>query len=116
MIEKVKRGEIVLIDLSGAQYNEQCSSRPAIVIQNDVGNYYSPTTIVIPLTSKSKKKLPTHVEIKSGNETGLKEKSIALCEQVRSVDKRRIIKKLGKINNDVLSDVFRAYVANFGEI
>ena len=116
MIDNIKRGEIVLVDLSGAQFNEQGYSRPAIIIQNDIGNRYSPTTIIVPLTSKVKNDLVTHVEIRGNRRTGLKETSTALCEQVRTVDKRRIIKKIGKIDNMILSKIYDAYKASFGEL
>lgn len=88
----VRYGDIFLIDFDGAKHSEQGGIRPAIVVQNDVGNAHSPTILVAPLTIKNKKYLPTHLEITPA-ESGLKEISTALFEQVRVADKRRIIKK-----------------------
>lgn len=116
MINDIKRGEIVLVDLSGALYSEQGSSRPALVVQNNMGNQFSPTTIIVPMTSKIKNNLPTHILIESNEYTGLKEESTAMCEQIRTIDKRRIIKKIGKVDDVTLSQVFNAYKASFGEL
>ena len=88
-----KRGDIVLADLGNAVGSEQGGVRPVLVTQNDVGNKHSPTLIVAPITSKYKKKLPTHIQI--GTECGLEVPSIALFEQTRTIDKSRVIKALG---------------------
>lgn len=114
MIE-IKRGNIVIADLNGATGSEQGKMRPVIVIQNDTGNKYSPTTIVVPLTSKKKKKgLKTHVLIEKTEENGLTEDSIALCEQVRTIDKRRIKAGIGYISElSVMRDIYNGYIANF---
>lgn len=114
MVE-VKRGNIVIADLDGATGSEQGKMRPVVVIQNDIGNKHSPTTIVVPLTSKKKKKgLKTHVLIKKTDENGLTEDSIALCEQVRTIDKKRIKAGLGYISElSVMRDIYNGYIANF---
>ena len=92
----VKRGDIYLVDFGKAQGSEQGGIRPAVIVQNDIGNKYSPTTIVCPLTSKAKKEMPTHVHLSSYDGT-VEKPSVALCEQIQTTDKTRLIKKLGEI-------------------
>lgn len=95
---KVKRGDIYLADLSDANGSEQGKIRPVVVIQNNRGNKYSPTTIVACLSSKvySKHYLPTHYLLPEG--LGLKYKSMVMCEQIRVLDKGRLIKKITKLD------------------
>lgn len=88
----MKRGEIYFIDLAGGLGSEQTSKRPCVVVQNNVGNKYSPTTIVIPLTTKNNSRtLPVHVEIKKEDfvspEKAIEKESLALCEQIRTISK-----------------------------
>ena len=111
----VERGNIVIVDLAGATGSEQGKMRPVVVIQNDIGNRHSPTTIVVPLTSKLKKKgMKTHVFIEKTKENGLSEDSVALCEQVRTIDKSRIKTKIGKISDlATMKNIYNGYVANF---
>lgn len=98
-IEKmIHRGEIYLIDLDNQVGSEQSGVRPAVVIQNETGNMYSPTTIVCPLTSKSKSMSATHVELTTTDADILRD-SIVLCEQMRVIDKSRIKKRLGEVKN-----------------
>ncbi len=94
---KVKRGDIYLADLSDANGSEQGKVRPVVVIQNNRGNKYSPTTIVACLSSKvySKHHLPTHYLLPEG--LGLKYKSMVMCEQIRVLDKSRLQKKIATI-------------------
>ena len=92
------RGEIYLVDLNGRVGSEQGGSRPAVIVQNDVGNTHSPTTIICPLTSKNKNMAATHVSLLP-EDAGVKQESIVLCEQICVVDKARIKKKLGRITN-----------------
>lgn len=94
---KVKRGDIYLADLSDANGSEQGKVRPVVVIQNNRGNKYSPTTIVACLSSKvySKHHLPTHYLLPDG--LGLKYKSMVMCEQIRVIDKSRLQKKIATI-------------------
>lgn len=99
---KIKRGEIYYADLTTSESGSSVQSgrRPVVIIQNDVGNAYSPTTIVVPLTSKNKRRdLPTHVKVKANKETGLRCDSIALLEQVQSIDKDRLKTRVGMIRN-----------------
>ena len=106
----VKRGDIFYADLSPVIGSEQGGIRPVIIIQNDIGNKYSPTVIVAAITSQiNKAKLPTHVEI-SSEEYGLNRDSVILLEQIRTLDKKRLKEKIGhmtevdmkKVNNALL--------------
>ena len=106
----VKKGDIFYADLSPVIGSEQGGIRPVIIIQNDIGNRYSPTVIVAAITSQiNKAKLPTHVEI-SSEEYGLNRDSVVLLEQIRTLDKRRLKEKIGhmtdtdmkKVNNALL--------------
>lgn len=95
---KVKRGEIYLADLSDASGSEQGKVRPVVIIQNNRGNKYSPTTIVVCLSSKiyTKHNLPTHHLLPE--DIGLKYKSMVMCEQIRVIDKSRLLKKIGTVS------------------
>ena len=105
----VKRGDIYYADLRPVVGSEQGGIRPVLIVQNDIGNKFSPTTIVITLTTKTKKSnIPTHVDIHSDEYNGLKEDSIALCEQFRTIDKKRLKDKVGSVDNDTLTDVLNA--------
>ncbi|HAR84511.1 MULTISPECIES: type II toxin-antitoxin system PemK/MazF family toxin [Clostridium] len=96
----IKRGDIFYADLSPVVGSEQGGIRPVIIIQNDVGNRYSPTVIVSAITSQiNKAKLPTHVEI-SSEEYGLNKDSVVLLEQVRTLDKRRLKEKIGHMTDE----------------
>jgi len=96
----IKRGDIFYADLSPVVGSEQGGIRPVIIIQNDVGNRYSPTVIVLAITSQiNKAKLPTHVEI-SSEEYGLNKDSVVLLEQVRTLDKRRLKEKIGHMTDE----------------
>ena len=109
----VKRGDIFLVDLTDALGSEQRGLKPAIIVQNDVGNEKSPTTLIVPLTSKKKHMQATHVEIKP--EDGTARPSEAECEQVRVADKIRLKKQVGTITNpDVLDEINRKIMVAFG--
>lgn len=98
MIKHIKRGDIFLVNLEPVIGSEQRNIRPALIIQNDVGNIYSPTTIIASMTSHihAKTKLPTHVMIhKRGR---LKQDSIILLEQIRTIDKVRLIEYVGTLS------------------
>lgn len=95
----IKRGDMFYADLSPVIGSEQGGIRPVVIIQNNMGNKYSPTVIVSAITSKmNKNKLPTHIEIDS-KEFGLKSDSIVLAEQIRTIDKSRLKEKIGHIND-----------------
>lgn len=91
----VKRGEIYYVEFNNAVGSEQGGTRPVLVIQNDIGNRYSPTVIGVPLTSKAKRELPTHMSITSIDCPGLKYDSTALFEQICTFDKTRIKERVG---------------------
>lgn len=113
----IRRYDIVKADLSGAVGSEQGGIRPVLIIQNDVGNIHSCTTIVIPLTSKIKNlNQPTHTLIRSNAFTGLKEDSMVLGEQMRVISSQRIINKIGTVvDENERMEIRRVYQANFGE-
>lgn len=101
----VKRGDVFYADLSPVVGSEQGGIRPVLVIQNDIGNKYSPTIIVAAITSQiNKAKLPTHVEI-SALEYGLPKDSVVLLEQVRTIDKKRLKEKIGRFNDEMMAKV-----------
>ena len=110
----VKRGEIYYADLSPVVGSEQGGVRPVLVIQNDVGNKYSPTVIVCAVTSQmTKAKLPTHVEFARG-EAGLSRDSVALLEQVRTLDKRRLKERIGELSPPAMKKVNLALLISLG--
>jgi mRNA interferase MazF len=101
----VKRGDIFYADLSPVVGSEQGGIRPVIIIQNDIGNKYSPTVIVAAITSQiNKAKLPTHVEI-SSEEYGLNKDSVVLLEQIRTLDKKRLKEKIGHMTDSDMDKV-----------
>lgn len=108
--------DIFYVDLSENNTVDsiQKGIRPCLIIQNDLGNKYSPTVIVIPITSEIKKlSQPTHCLLHRNRENGLKRDSMVLAEQVRVVDKKRLISKIGRVENPKeQNDVLNAYIAN----
>lgn len=116
MTQLVKRGDIYYADLSPVIGSEQGGIRPVLIIQNDMGNKYSPTVIVAAITSQiNKAKLPTHVEI-SSEEYGLNKDSVILLEQVRTIDKRRLKDKIGHISNELMEKVDNSLSISVGLI
>ncbi|MFL0247228.1 MULTISPECIES: type II toxin-antitoxin system PemK/MazF family toxin [Clostridium] len=110
----VKRGDIFYADLSPVIGSEQGGIRPVIIIQNDVGNKYSPTVIVAAITSQiNKAKLPTHVEI-SSEEYGLNKDSVVLLEQIRTLDKKRLKEKIGHMTESDTKKVDEALTISVG--
>ena len=110
----VKRGDVFYADLSPVVGSEQGGVRPVLVIQNDIGNKYSPTVIIAAVTSQiNKAKLPTHIEI-SGDEYGLSKDSVILAEQVRTIDKRRLKEKIGHLDEELMARVNEALEISFG--
>lgn len=108
------RGEIYLVDLSSHIGSEQSGVRPALIVQNDIGNAYSPTTIICPLTSQVKTNVNTHVTL-TPDDCGILRDSIVLCEQVRVVDKSRLMKKLGEVTNQQkINDINRKLMISIG--
>ena len=110
----VKRGDIYYADLSPVVGSEQGGLRPVLIIQNDVGNKYSPTVIAAAITSKmDKNKLPPHIAIYADS-VGLAKDSVVLLEQVRTLDKRRLKEKMGHLDDAVMRDVNNAIGISFG--
>ena len=100
----IKWGDVVFVDFTdNARDSEQSGIRPAIIIQNDKGNEHSPTTIVASITSQEKRYLPTHVIVKP-YQSGLNKVSTILMEQIRTIDKSRIISKVGHIETDWIKE------------
>ena len=112
----IKRGDIYYADLSPVVGSEQGGLRPVLIVQNDVGNKYSPTVIAAAITSKlGKTKLPTHIDI-PGVDVGLAKDSVILLEQVRTIDKKRLKEKMGHLDDGTMSSVNSAIEVSFGLI
>ncbi|MDD6483517.1 MAG: type II toxin-antitoxin system PemK/MazF family toxin [Clostridiales bacterium] len=110
----VKRGDIYYADLSPVVGSEQGGVRPVLIIQNDVGNKYSPTVIAAAITSRiNKAKMPTHIELPA-KEYGLSKDSVILMEQIRTIDKRRLREKIGRLGPGKIPDVDAALAISFG--
>lgn len=110
----VKRGDIYYADLSPVVGSEQGGVRPVLIIQNDIGNKYSPTVIATAITSRiNKAKMPTHIEL-DANEFGLSRDSVVLAEQIRTIDKKRLKEKIGHIDDNLMGEVNRALEVSFG--
>ncbi|MGI5912291.1 MAG: type II toxin-antitoxin system PemK/MazF family toxin [Syntrophomonadaceae bacterium] len=110
----IKRGEIYFAQLNPVIGSEQGGIRPVLVIQNDIGNQYSPTTIVLAITSQiNKAKLPTHVEI-DAETYGLERDSVILGEQIRTIDKSRLKQRIAVLKEDTMQRVDKALVISLG--
>lgn len=110
----IKRGDIYYADLSPVVGSEQGGVRPVLIIQNDVGNKYSPTVIATAITSQiNKAKMPTHIEL-DANEYGLSKDSVVLAEQIRTIDKRRLKEKIGHLDERLMTRVNEALEISFG--
>ena len=110
----VKRGDIYYADLSPVVGSEQGGIRPVLIVQNDVGNKYSPTVIAAAITSqKEKSKLPTHITLESEG-CGLSKESVVLLEQIRTIDKRRLKERMGQLDDGSMERVDKALSISFG--
>ena len=110
----IKRGEIYYADLSPVVGSEQGGIRPVLIIQNDVGNRYSPTVIAAAITSqRDKTKLPTHISVEA-TDCGLAKDSIVLLEQVRTIDKQRLKERMGSLDDNSMGMVDKALSVSFG--
>ena len=111
----IKRGDMFYADLSPVVGSEQGGIRPVLIIQNDLGNKYSPTVIAAAITSQmNKTKLPTHIEIQGEKEV-LKNNSVILTEQIRTIDKSRLKEKIGHINDEsIMNKINNALGVSFG--
>ncbi len=114
MQNSVKRGDIYYADLSPVVGSEQGGTRPVLIVQNDTGNRHSPTVIAAAITSQiNKAKLPTHIEL-SGQSCGLSRDSVILLEQIRTIDKKRLKERMGKLDAEVMDKVDNAIAVSFG--
>ena len=112
--ELIKRGDLYYADLSPVVGSEQGGVRPVLIIQNDVGNKYSPTVIVAAITSAiNKAKIPTHIEL-SSRDYGLSKDSVVLLEQLRTLDKRRLKEKIGEIDVFTMKHIDNALLISLG--
>lgn len=113
-MKAIKRGDIYYADLSPVVGSEQGGLRPVLIVQNDVGNRFSPTVIAAAITSQvNKAKLPTHIALNSTG-VGLQKDSVVLLEQVRTIDKRRLKEKMGHLDQGMMSQVNDALSISFG--
>jgi mRNA interferase MazF len=114
VVMTIKRGELYYADLSPVVGSEQGGVRPVLIVQNDVGNKYSPTIIAAAVTSKiNKAKLPTHIELPSST-FGLAKDSVILLEQIRTLDKRRLKERIGELSPLTMSKVDKAILISLG--
>lgn len=113
MIDEFKRGELYYADLSPVVGSEQGGVRPVLIVQNNVGNKYSPTVIVAAITSQiNKAKLPTHIELT--RDYGLQKNSVVLLEQLRTLDKRRLKDKIGVVDDKKMHKIDNALLISLG--
>ena len=110
----IRRGDIYYADLSPVVGSEQGGVRPVLIVQNDVGNRFSPTVIAAAITSqRAKANLPTHIMLHS-EDTGLAKDSVVLLEQVRTIDKHRLKERMGRIDRNSMEQVDQALSISFG--
>jgi len=110
----IRRGEIYFAQLNPVVGSEQGGIRPVLVVQNDIGNQYSPTTIILAITSQiNKAKLPTHVELRA-NKFGLDKDSVILGEQIRTIDKTRLKQRIAFLDEETMSKVDQAIEISLG--
>ncbi len=110
----VKRGDIYYADLSPVIGSEQGGVRPVLIVQNDVGNKYSPTVIAAAITSQQdKSRLPTHINV-NGDACGLSKDSVVLLEQVRTLDKKRLKERMGNLTPQDMNKINKALYVSFG--
>jgi mRNA interferase MazF len=110
----VRRGDIYYADLSPVVGSEQGGIRPVLIVQNNVGNKHSPTVIAAAITSQiNKARLPTHIEL-NARTYGLSRDSVVLLEQVRTLDKRRLKERMGRLDDDLMNQVDSALTVSFG--
>lgn len=110
----IKRGEIYFAQLNPVIGSEQGGIRPVLVVQNDIGNQYSPTTVILAITSQiNKAKLPTHVELKAKT-YGMERDSVILAEQIRTIDKTRLKQRIAILNEETMNKVNQALVVSLG--
>ena len=112
MTKQVKRGEMYFADLSPSVGSEQNGFRPVLIIQNNVGNKYSPTVVIAAITSKPKKTLmPTHYSLQG---SGLENPSVVLLEQLQTIDKLRLCDYIGQVSENSMKGIDRAIAISLG--
>ena len=112
MVDKILRGDVFLADLSPVIGSEQRGKRPVLIIQNDVGNHFSTTVIVAAITAKNTKaNIPTHIEIK---QFGFERDSVVLLEQLRTIDKARILEKITQVDADFMNTINEGLKVSLG--
>ncbi len=110
----VRRGDIYYADLSPVVGSEQGGVRPVLIVQNDIGNKHSPTVIAAAITSQiNKARLPTHIEL-SAQSYGLSKDSVVLLEQIRTIDKKRLKERMGRVDDSVMNRIDDAIAVSFG--
>lgn len=110
----IKKGDIYYADLTPVVGSEQGGIRPVLIIQNDIGNYYSPTVIAAAITSRLQKhSIPTHIQLEQ-EVRGLRRNSVILLEQVRTIDRMRLKRYIGSLNGSMMQKVDRAILISFG--
>ncbi|MGQ9845259.1 MAG: type II toxin-antitoxin system PemK/MazF family toxin [Caldisericia bacterium] len=112
----IKRGDVFLVDLTSSSGSEQSGLRPVLIIQNDIGNQYSPTVIIAAITSKVVEELYPIVIKVNEKEGGLDKESYVLLNQIRTIDKKRLIKKIGKLKKDTMDKIDIALKISLGLI
>lgn len=111
---QIKRGDMFYADLSPVVGSEQGGIRPVLIVQNNVGNKFSPTVIAAAITSqKEKSKLPTHIQLESDN-CGLSKDSVVLLEQIRTLDKKRLKEKMGQLDDTAMYKIDQGLSVSFG--
>lgn len=114
MMGTVRRGDIYYADLSPVVGSEQGGMRPVLIVQNDIGNRFSPTVIAAAITSQTgKARLPTHISF-AGQSCGLTKDSVILLEQIRTIDKQRLRERMGKLDESMMNRVDNAIAVSFG--
>ena len=114
MDHNIRRGDIYYADLSPVVGSEQGGVRPVLIVQNDTGNRYSPTVIAAAITSQvNKTKLPTHISL-AAPECGLPRDSVVLLEQIRTLDKRRLRERRGRVEGELMGKIDAAIAVSFG--
>ena len=110
----VRRGDIYYADLSPVVGSEQGGVRPVLIVQNDIGNKHSPTVIAAAITSQiNKARLPTHIEL-SAQSYGLSKDSVVLLEQIRTIDKKRLKERMGRVDDGVMNKIDDAIAVSCG--
>ena len=108
----IKRGDIFYADLNPTFGSEQGGIRPVLVVQNNIGNMHSPTIVVLPITSSNKPSLPVHAKVDDADL--LTDGSIVLAEQIRTIDKHRLKERMGRLDDQSMSQVDQALSVSFG--